>query len=130
MRAWLAKSIPPLHYPLTVTDTDVQAVQNNGVIHRWLVGADAAWGAIGSKVPATTISGRTGRTLCDAQSARIAVDTNWYDSAPIWALALGWALEGVDSGHLQGAMNADLARQVAGILYLTGRRVLRPGSVT
>lgn len=124
-RQWLGTRIPTLQYPTSVGDADLQAVQNNGIIHRWFVGADAAWGAIGSQVPATTISGRTGRVNCDAQHARLDVGAHWYDTAPYWALALGWALEAVDSGHLQGAMNADVARQVAGILYLTGIRVLK-----
>jgi hypothetical protein len=130
MRAWLAKGIPPLHYITSVTDDDLATVQNRGIFHRFLTSSDAAWGVIGSKIPATTISGRTGRLLCDIQIARIPIGTKWYDAAPIWALALGRALEALDPGHLQDAMKADVSRQVAGIFYLTGIRVLRPGSVT
>jgi hypothetical protein len=136
IRAYLGSKIPKLVAKSTVSDADLQDVQSNGPIHRWFVGADMAWGAIGSRTPATTISGRTARNVERAQKIIASSTTSnkeWYDICPLWALALGaalevrWVLPFISyPGHLQGAKDADLARQVAGIMYLTGIRVLVP----
>ena len=136
LRSILGSAIPTLTIKHEVTDADIQAVQSTGPAHRWLVGADMGWGAIGSATPCTTISGRTARNVERAQkiidSATVA-NKAWYDICPLWALVLGaaletrWVLPFISyPGHLQGAKDADLARQVAGIQYLTGIRVLAP----
>jgi hypothetical protein len=136
LRAYLASKIPSLVMKTTVTDSDIQAVQATGIIHRWFVGADMGWGAIGSATPATTISGRTGKTCRDAQQKG-----SVEHFAPLWAMWLGAMLEariGIPfitwlpfisyPGHLQGALDADLARQVGERLSWTC--CLRPRQVS
>ena len=140
LRSRLARCIPTLVPKTTVTDAEIEDVTSTSPLHRWFVGADIAWGAIGSATPCTTISGRTARTIEWAQlttrvnAALMPLSTpKWYDICPPWALVLGaaletwWVLPFISyPGHLQGAKDADLARQTAGILYLTGIRVLAP----
>jgi len=133
IRSYLGAKIPDLTLKTVVTDADMQAVQSTGPIHRWFVGADMAWGALGSVTPATTISGRCAKAVWDAQIQRVykAIQPwsevpEWYEVCPPWALGLGAFLEVVDPGHLQGAMDADISRQVAGLYHLTGIRVLAP----
>ncbi len=136
IRSWLGARIPVISEKRVVTDAEIQAVKSTGIAHRWLVGGDMAWGAIGSATPCTTISGRTAKTI---EVAQIAAEASWFAVCPMWALWLGAMLEariGIPfitwlpfisyPGHLQGAKDADLARQVAGIQYLTGIRVLAP----
>ena len=130
LRSRLARRIPTLVPKITVTDAEIEDVTSTSPLHRWFVGADIAWGAIGSATPCTTISGRTARTI---EAAQIAAEASWFAVCPLWALVLGaaletwWVLPFISyPGHLQGAKDADLARQTAGILYLTGIRVLAP----
>jgi hypothetical protein len=130
IREYLGSKIPRLTRKTEVTDADIMAVQTTGPIHRWLVGADMAWGAFGSATPATTISGRVAH---DAEVAQRVSNGPWYAACPIWVLILGaaleirWAIPFVSyPGHLQDAMNADVSRQVGGLLYHTGIRVLVP----
>jgi hypothetical protein len=118
LRSALAAKIPRLYQVTFVNDAEVLAVRNNGPLHRFLATADAAWGVWGGPEPYTTISSRTAHRLLESQHD--------LAGAPLWALLLGAALETVDPGHLQGAMIADVSRQVAGIFYLTGIRVLSP----
>lgn len=141
LRAYLGSKIPRLITKTAITDADITAVTSTSAIHRWFVGADIAWGAIGSATPATTISARTARTCQLAQDILVTIRAtpgmlvtsgDWYGLCPIWALALGAALESLWAlpfisypGHLQDALDADLARQVAGLHYLTGTRVFK-----
>lgn len=122
-RVYCASKIPALAVRTFITDTDIAVVEAYGPLHRFLMNSDIAWGVWGTHTPSTTISGRCGKTL---QLTQVAHPFGWSLDAPMWALALGAFLETIDPGHLQGAMDADLARQVAGILYLTGIRVLAP----
>ena len=134
IRQYLGSKIPVLTVKTSVTDAEIQAVESYGPMHRFLLGTDAAWGAWGGKEPFTSISGRTAKNVFDAQLAAAAEGAGpWYDICPFWALALGaaletnWVLPFISyPGHLQGAKDADLARQVSGIRYLTGIRVLKP----
>lgn len=119
IRTWLAVRIPTLTRVTSVTDAQLAANINRGVWHRFIVAWDVAYGVWGGPEPCTTISSRCAFTLMQAQAWSLM-------SAPMWALTLGAFLEFVDPGHLQGAMIADVARQVGGALYLTGIRVLEP----
>lgn len=136
LRAYFASKIPALSVPTQITDAQIQAVLSEGIIHRWFVGADAAWGQIGARVPCTTISGRTALDLIGGK--RLGSVEHF---APFWSLWLGAMLEssfGIPfitwlpfvsyPGHLQDAIVSDLARQVSGIQYFTGIRVLGPKS--
>jgi hypothetical protein len=121
IRSALAAKIPSLTTVASISDAQLAANTNAGVVHRFLVCCDVAWGVWGGPEPCTTISSRCAYTLMQAQQ-RGSVE----HFAAFWALALGAFLETIDPGHLQGAMVADTARAIAGIAYLTGIRVLEP----
>jgi len=122
LRALCATRIPVLTPVTFVTDAQLAENVNRGVLHRFVCACDVAWGCWGGPEPVTTISSRTAMTLMDAQMHLV----GRTQGAPMWALLLGAALEIIDHGHLQGAMVADVSRQVGGLKYLTGTRVLAP----
>ncbi len=107
MRSWLIQRIPPLHRidPAAVSDAQVLATIEAGLLHRLLVCLDVLFGQFGSQVPDITISSRTAlRCMTPA-------------TAPTWALLLGaaletrWAIPFVSyPGHMQGALIADYCR--------------------
>jgi hypothetical protein len=117
IRDTLAARIPHLYLVTFVNDAELAANTNHGVLRRFITACDVAWGVWGGPEPCTTISSRTAKTLLDFQGGIV--------HAPLWALMLGATLEVIDPGHLQGAMIADVARQVAGMKYLTGQRTLK-----
>jgi hypothetical protein len=124
LRTYFASKIPALYRVETVTDAQLATNTNQGVLHRFLVCCDVAWGVWGGPEPCTTISSRCAFTLLQARRSG-----SVEHFAAFWALALGAFLESIDPGHLQGAMIADVSRQVGGALYLTGTRVLQPPKV-
>ena len=95
MRQWLIYRLPQIELA-TINSPDVAA--GEGLIHRFVVCLDMAFGQFGSHVPDITISSRT--ALRCMQS----------DIAPLWALVLGVLLEAVNPGHLQSAIYADYRR--------------------
>lgn len=117
IRDTLAARIPHLYLVTFVNDAELAANTNRGAMHRFLTACDVAWGVFGGPEPCTTISSRCAKNLLDRQGGIV--------HAPLWALLLGAALEMIDPGHLQGAMIADVSRQVGGQLYLTGIRTLK-----
>jgi len=117
LRDTLAARIPHLYLVTFVNDAELAANTNHGVLRRFLTACDAAWAVWGGPEPDVTISARCAKTLLDNQGA--------FVHAPLWSLMLGAALEAIDPGHLQGAMIADVARQVGGLIYLTGIRTLK-----
>jgi hypothetical protein len=111
MRAFLAARIPALVRVTSATDAEVRAAESESLGHMILVSLDATLGLFGARIPFVTISTRTALALLRAQ------ETGGTATAPLWALALGaaletpWALPFVSShGHLQGAMQYDFAR--------------------
>jgi hypothetical protein len=114
MKSFFASRIPKLIRIKTVSEADIADAQNRGPLHLFGVGTDMAWGSWGSRIPCITISTRTSLNVLQAQEAGDIL------AAPFWALFLGWALESIDPGHLQGAMVADTARAIAAYRYITG----------
>ena len=121
----LAGKIPQdLFVPVKLTPKDLESSARRGLLHRLLVTADIWLGQYGSTVPDTTISSRTALTLItwrmSVVTARdgIYIHAFSYEHAPLWALALGAALEWVDPGHLQQALIGDAARAVCALGYL------------
>jgi len=123
MRTFFASRIPTLARVTSITDQQLADDVNRGPLHRFFVMWDVAWGVWGGPEPYTTISARCAMNLLAAQAKD---GLTWQNTAPLWALALGWFLEYIDPGHLQGAMIADVSRQIAGAQYLTGIRLLTP----
>lgn len=117
--------IPALTLVTDVTDQQLAENMNRGAWHRFIVMWDVAWGVWGGPEPVTTISSRCARTLLNSQVTS-SIGTTLQANTPLWALALGAFLEMIDPGHLQGAMIADVSRQIGGLKYLTGVRVLLP----
>lgn len=122
-QTFCAAHIPELAPVTSVTDQQLAENTNRGVLHRFIVACDVAWGCWGGPEPVTTISSRTAKNLLNMQTQHGA---NFPAYASAWSLALGALLEIIDHGHLQAAMIADVSRQVGGLRYLTGTRVLQP----
>ncbi len=117
VRSWLIKRIPPLHRidPAAVTDAQVLATLATGLPHRLLVCLDVLFGQFGSQVPDITISSRTALRCMHPQTA------------PIWALLLGaaletrWALPFISyPGHMQAALLADYCRARRALAAVSG----------
>lgn len=125
MRQWCSARIPELHVVTSVTDDQLLEFTNRGVLHRFFVACDVAWGVWGGPEPCTTISSRTAKVILDGQHMRQILVNPWWEIVPLWSLILGALLEMAEPGHLQGAMLADVSRQVGGLKYLTGVRVLK-----
>lgn len=122
---YFASRIPVLKPVSVITQADIDSSANRGMLHLMLVGVDATAGLFGARIPCVTISARTAHTLLQHQyHMEGAPAPNCYAdvnvAAPLWALALGWALESVDPGHLQAAMQADAARALNAYHYLVG----------
>lgn len=107
------KAIPKLTRVTAVTPEQSAAALSESLVHLFLVGCDATWGLLGSRVPFITISTRTALACLDAQAEHHEGDgpgIRWDQYCPMWALMLGALLETINPGHLQGAMVADFAR--------------------
>jgi len=107
MRAALAARIPHLHPVLSVSQADIDGAVRRGLLHLIGVSIDAMAGLFGARIPFITISCRTALRILKGQETG---HPDWEHECPLWALALGAALESIDPGHLQAAMVADFAR--------------------
>ena len=109
IRLWLGARIPFLRRVTQCSQADIDAAMQESLAHKMLVATDALAGLFGSPIPFITISTRTALALLPMDATKDDVVMNalhW----PLWAMALGYALERIDPGHLQSAMVADFAR--------------------
>jgi len=111
LRQWFRQRIPTQDVIADVSAAQMASNEADGLLHLFLAVCDCAWGVFGARVPFVTISSRT--------AVAIMTDQHGGAEASLAFLALAWALEAIDPGHLQSARVADVCRQIQGLQILS-----------